>query len=391
MTVSVVYAVSLNYVNEPKALPLDWRNIALLTLVHVAAIGGLALYLPLHGLSLAAGLIFLSLTILTIFSISAGYHRLFSHRAYEAHPALRAFLLFFGAGAFQNTALAWAADHRRHHGRTDSDHDPYNAKRGFWYAHLGWVLREVDPEIVPPSVRDLERDPLVSFQARHYAWVGITAGLVLPTLLGWAFGDPIGGFVMGAAVRLMVTYHTTFAINSFAHFFGRQPYSDRSSARDSFLVALLSMGEGYHNFHHTFPADYRNGVRLHQFDPTKWILSTLSLFGIARNLRRTPVPAIVKATLRMDEKRLAHITESHPARERIESLRRAIHDLTERMANSLSAYEQARVEAGRQAHGLMAKLREEVRIVQGELQEAQAAWRRMIRSPELAILTVRSS
>ena len=93
----------------------------------------------------------------------------------------------------------------------------------------------------------------------------------------------------------------------------------------------------------------------------------------------------------MDEKRLAHITESHPARERIESLRRAIHDLTERMANSLSAYEQARVEAGRQAQGLMAKLHEEVRIVHGELQEAQTAWRRMIRSPELALLTVRSS
>ena len=184
-------------VNEPKPLPLDWRNIGLLTLVHVAAIGGMALYLPLHGLSLAAAVIGFVLTVFTIFSISAGYHRLFSHRAYEAHPALRIFLLFFGAGAFQNTALAWAADHRRHHGRTDEDLDPYNARRGFWYSHMGWVLRKTDPEIVPPSVRDLERDPFVRFQDRYYAWVGIAAGIVLPTLLGLAFGDPLGGFIVG--------------------------------------------------------------------------------------------------------------------------------------------------------------------------------------------------
>jgi stearoyl-CoA desaturase (Delta-9 desaturase) len=368
-------------VNGPKPLPLDWRNIGLLTLVHVAAIGGMALYLPLHGLTLAATVIGFVLTVVSIFSISAGYHRLFSHRAYEAHPALRIFLLFFGAGTFQNTALAWAADHRRHHGRTDGDLDPYNARRGFWYSHIGWVLRKTDPEIVPPSVRDLERDPYVRFQDRYYAWVGITSGIVVPTLLGLAFGDPLGGFIVGAAVRLFVTYHTTFAINSFAHFFGRQPYSDRSSARDSFLVALLSMGEGYHNFHHTFPADYRNGVRLHQFDPTKWILSVLAVFGVARNLRRTPVSAIVKATLRMDEKRLEQVKVSVTARERIEILRNTIHDLAERFANTLSAYEQARIEAGRQARGVLVRLRAELRTVQAELQEAQTAWQRMLRSP----------
>jgi stearoyl-CoA desaturase (delta-9 desaturase) len=375
-------AGKLSDVNEPKQLPLDWRNIGLLTLVHVAAIGGLALYLSFHGLTAAAAVIGFVLTALTIFSISAGYHRLFSHRAYEAHPALRIFLLFFGAGAFQNSALAWAADHRRHHGRTDTDLDPYNARRGFWYSHIGWVLRKADPEIVPASVRDLERDPFVRFQSRHYAWVGVAAGLVLPTLLGLAFGDPLGGFVIGAAVRLLVTFHTTFAINSFAHYFGRQPYSDRTSARDSFVVALVSMGEGYHNFHHTFPADYRNGVRAHQFDPTKWVLRVLALLGVARNLRRTPVTAILKATLRMDEDRLAQIKVSSTARERIENLREAIHALAERFAISLSACEQARIDAGRQA---LRTLRAELRAVQAELREAQAAWRRLLRSPELAM------
>src|SRR4051795_1704004 len=133
--------------NEAKSLPLDWRNIALLTTVHTVGLGGTALYVALHGLTLAAALIGLTLAGLTIFSISAGYHRLFSHRTYEAHPVLRAFLLFIGAGAFQNSAIAWARDHRRHHARTDTPLDPYSINRGFWHAHMGWVLYKEDPNI----------------------------------------------------------------------------------------------------------------------------------------------------------------------------------------------------------------------------------------------------
>ena len=211
--------------NHEKHLTFDWGNIGLLTLVHVAALGGLALYLPLHGLTVAAAATGLVLTGLTIFSISAGYHRLFTHRAYEAHPLFRAFLLVFGAGAFQNSVLVWAADHRRHHGHTDSDLDPYDARRGFWYSHIGWVVRKPDPALPVASVRDLERDPLVRWQHRRYGLIGCAAGLLLPALIGLAFGDLVGGFIVGAAVRLLVCYHATFTINSFAHRYGAQPYS----------------------------------------------------------------------------------------------------------------------------------------------------------------------
>jgi stearoyl-CoA desaturase (Delta-9 desaturase) len=271
--------------------------------VHVAAVGGSALYLWLHGMSLAAAVIGLVLTCLTIFSISAGYHRLFSHRAFDAHPVFRWFVLVFGAAAFQNTALVWAADHRRHHARTDSPLDPYDAGRGLWHSHMGWVLRKTDPELSTAKVQDLERDPLVIWQKRYYALIGCVAGLVLPTALGFAFGDPIGGFVVGAALRLLFTYHVTFSINSLAHKLGAQPYSLHTSARDSFLVAMVSMGEGYHNFHHTFPSDYRNGVGRHQFDPTKWAVRALSVVGVTHNLRRTPVAAIARARARVDQRR----------------------------------------------------------------------------------------
>jgi stearoyl-CoA desaturase (Delta-9 desaturase) len=242
--------------------------------------------------------------VLSIFSISAGYHRLFSHRAYEAHPLFRLFCLLVGAGTFQNSAIAWAADHRRHHSKTDSDLDPYDATRGFWYSHIGWVLRKDDPDVPRSSVKDLEADPLVMWQDRHYPIIGTVMGFVLPLALGFVVGDPWGGLIIGGPVRLVFAYHATFAVNSLAHMVGFQPFSDRNTSRDSLLIALITMGEGYHNYHHAFPADYRMGVRPFQYDPTKWIIRTLSFIGLTRRLRRTPASAIAAARLRMKRIRL---------------------------------------------------------------------------------------
>jgi stearoyl-CoA desaturase (Delta-9 desaturase) len=363
-----------------KELPLDWRNIFLLTLVHVVALIGTPVYLFFHGLSLAAALIGLVLTVMTIFSISAGYHRLFSHRAYEAHPVLRFLLLVFGAGAFQNTALAWAADHRRHHGRTDSDLDPYDARRGFWYAHIGWVLRKPDPEIKPTSVRDLERDTLVAWQHRHYVLIGVVVGVGLPVLLGFAFGDPWGGFIVGGAGRLLIVYHATFSINSFAHLFGTQPYSDRTSARDNVFTAFISMGEGYHNFHHAFPADYRNGVGLYQFDPTKWALRVLAWVGLASNLKRAPQPAIVRARLRMDEQRLVPRTVPPSAQEHLKQLRARIDQAVARWHSVAAQYEARRTEASGHAREAVRRLRAEFRAAGRDLRAAYADWKRGARS-----------
>jgi stearoyl-CoA desaturase (delta-9 desaturase) len=367
----------------PRPLPLDWRNIALLTLVHVVALGGLAIYLPVHGLSLAAAVIGGVLAVLTIFSISAGYHRLFSHRSYEAHPVLRFVLLALGAGAFQNTALAWAADHRRHHGGTDNELDPYDARRGFWYAHIGWVLRKADPTIKPAPVRDLERDPLVVWQSRHYALIGTAVGVVLPVLLGLTFGDPWGGFIVGGAVRLLLCYHATFSINSFAHLFGSQPYSAKDSSRDNFLTALISMGEGYHNFHHTFPADYRNGVRAHQFDPTKWLLNALTAVGLARNLKRTPPPAIVRARLNMDARRLGAWLPPH-AQPQLQQLRATIDRAVERWHHLVAQYELMKKEASGHAREALASLRQEIRSAGRELRAAYASWERLAQRPAQA-------
>lgn len=282
-----------------------WLNIAFLGSVHLIAVVGFILYAALHGVTWTAAGLCLAWMALTIFSLSAGYHRLFSHRAYEAHPALKLLLLCFGAASFQNSALTWAADHRRHHRKVDTNYDPYNAKRGFWFSHIGWVLRKGLPAWNFHPVPDLDNDRLVTWQHRHYMAIGTFFGLILPAAVGWMLGDFWGGLIVGGFVRLVFVYHITFSVNSFAHILGSQPWSDRSTARDSFVVAFLSMGEGYHNFHHTFPADYRNGVRAWHFDPSKWTIRALSLVGLTRNLKRTPREAMHRARDRMTERRLA--------------------------------------------------------------------------------------
>lgn len=279
--------------------------------------------------------------------------------------------------------LAWAADHRNHHAGTDSERDPYDARRGFWYAHIGWVLRKSDPNIKRASVIDLERDPLVVWQHRYYPWIGLVMGVGLPVLLGFIFGDPWGGFIVGGAVRIFLVDHATFSINSIAHMIGAQPYSDRNSSRDSLITALVSMGEGYHNFHHTFPADYRNGVLPHQFDPTKWTLRAFEALGLARNLRRTPQPAIVLARLRMDEKRLQALALPPAAQEQVHRLRNAIDQAVTRWHTLVAQYEAARAEATSHAREALASLRDEIRIAGRDLQDAYTRWKRVIRSPAL--------
>jgi stearoyl-CoA desaturase (delta-9 desaturase) len=155
------------------------------------------------------------------------------------------------------------------------------------------------PHRSPPqsieNVKDLYADPLIRFQDRFYLYLAVAVGFGVPTLLAWAWGDPLGGLLWAGFLRLAVQYQATFSINSVAHWIGRRPYSTETSARDSWIAALLTLGEGYHNYHHRFPADYRNGVRIYQFDPTKWWVWLLSKIGLAWDLKRVSPEAVRKA------------------------------------------------------------------------------------------------
>lgn len=227
-------------------------------------------------------------------SISAGYHRLFSHPTHRAHAVLRAMYLFFGAASIQNSALKWSSDHRIHHGQVDRKDDPYNIRKGLWWAHMGWVLHAT-PEPDFANVPDLKKDKLVMLQHRYYLLTAILSAGVLPLCLGFLWGDPIGALLVAGFLRLVLEWHSTFSINSIAHKIGSRPYSLANSARDSFLTALVTMGEGYHNFHHRFANDYRNGVRWFHFDPTKWWVWTMSKLNLTWDLKRASREAILAA------------------------------------------------------------------------------------------------
>src|SRR6202162_353803 len=242
------------------------------------------------------------------FSITVGYHRLFSHLTFQAHWTVRLFTLVFGAGAFENSALLWACEYRTHHKHVDHDEDPYCISKGFFHAHIGWLMFKLNP--LPPfdNVADLQKDPLVRWQHRYIHWIGTLVAFVLPTILGFAWGgwiSALGAFLLAGVARVVVLQHCTFCINSLCHYLGKRPYSSKCSARDSWIMAMVTFGEGYHNFHHEFQYDYRNGVKPWQFDPTKWIIWTLSKLGMAGKLKRVPTEKIVLSELNEAQRRLA--------------------------------------------------------------------------------------
>ncbi len=275
----------------------DWINIVFLSFTPVIGVLGTAAYALTRGVRWWEPALFLTLFGLVSFSVTAGYHRCFAHKAYRCHPALEACYLFFGALALQNSALKWSSDHRNHHRYVDKEWDPYNIRRGGLWAHILWLFYKEPAAHCYDNVPDLKARRLVLWQHRGGNALGILVGLGLPTLVGAAFGRPLGGLLWGGFLRIALIHHTTFLVNSVAHLYGRRPYDEQSTARDNGLLAFITNGEGYHNFHHKFPADFRNGVRWYQWDPTKWLILALHRVGLARNLHQTPHAVIEKSRL----------------------------------------------------------------------------------------------
>ncbi len=316
--------------------PLHWPNVLFLTLSPLAAIASAAYYIPRYGVRPIEVFAFVAMFFATGLSITGGYHRHFAHVAYKAHPLVRFFYLVFGACAMQNSALNWASDHRQHHRYTDTDQDPYNAGQGFWHSHIGWIFYQSREEKQLTNVGDLMRDPLVRWQHRHTVAIAIVVGFIIPALLGGLMGRMFGMLLWAGMIRVVFVHHATFFINSLAHMWGNQPFSRKDTSRDSWWLALLTNGEGYHNFHHMFPSDYRNGIRWFQWDPTKWFIRGLSFAGMTQKLHRVPPQLILRARMEVEaleaEKHLQSMPQElgHPWRAKVAAARvRFDHALTE--------------------------------------------------------------
>jgi stearoyl-CoA desaturase (delta-9 desaturase) len=348
---------------------INWKTSSFLIGTLFLTLTAVPLYLWHHGLTWFHGIFFLLMFGATGLSITLGYHRLFSHLSFKAHWSVRLFALIFGAAAFENSALMWSSEHRRHHKHVDHDDDPYDISKGFFYAHIGWLLFKLEPEPPFDNVPDLDRDPLVRWQHKYIYLLGVIVGFVFPTLVGFLWGGAqgaLGAFLIAGVARIVCLQHCTFFINSACHTIGSRPYSSRCSARDSWLMALFTFGEGYHNYHHEFQHDYRNGVKPWQFDPTKWSIWLLSKLGLTEQLRRVPSEKILLAQLQETQRHVqAKLSELIPHADE-HGLLMEIYERLQALAKEWEEYRVQKVEISRE---MLREWQRELKAAVAQLQE----------------------
>ena len=353
-------------------------NSSFLVGLPLLAIFGVVFYSIEYGISWVEPIIFVAFYLACGLSITAGYHRLFSHRTHKAAWPMRLFYALFGAAAFQNSAIKWCSDHRRHHLKTDEEEDPYSVKKGFMWAHMGWVMVDQGEEIVE-HVEDLQDDKILAWQDRHIFLIGFLVGIVLPGVVGFlAIGGMhgfLGGMIYGGFLRVVVVHHATFLINSAAHTWGTQPYSTANTSRDSPILSFFTFGEGYHNFHHTFQADYRNGHKWYHWDPSKWWIKVASWIGMTKDLHRIPKKSIESQRMKTTFERKSDGDEvSTELQEKVtqcvQKLRKGFTDLMKRREE----YKLARTERKNDSKEAWKRLKEahKARIKQCKEQIAQA-------------------
>ncbi|KAH8646263.1 stearoyl-CoA desaturase [Xylariales sp. PMI_506] len=281
---------------------INWLNVVFVVLIPLMGFIS-AYFVPLRLYTAIFAVIYYFNTGL---GITAGYHRLWAHTSYKATPLLQLYLCLVGAGAVQGSIHWWSRGHRAHHRYTDTDKDPYSVRKGLLYSHIGWMVLQQDPKrIGRADITDLKEDRLVVWQHRNYLPVVLTMAFIFPALVcGFGWNDWLGGFVYAGVLRSCFVQQATFCINSLAHWLGDQPFDDRNSPRDNVITALVTLGEGYHNFHHEFPSDYRNAIEWWQYDPTKWSIWVWKRLGLAYDLKKFRQNEIEKGRVQQQQKKL---------------------------------------------------------------------------------------
>jgi stearoyl-CoA desaturase (delta-9 desaturase) len=357
--------------DSARAGGIDFITMSFLLLTPIIGVAGTVLYTYFHGFHLWMPLLGLGMYTAVGLSICAGYHRFFSHKSYEASRPVQIFYAIFGAMAAQNSILWWSSSHRIHHQYVDRDWDPYSIKRGFWWAHILWIFYRHPAPDAESNAMDLLKNPVVQWQNRWYKAILIVGGFGLPTLIGAMFGDPLAGLLWGGFLRLAVVHHTTFFVNSLAHYVGKPTYNADVSARDNWGVALLTLGEGYHSFHHRFPADFRNGIRWYHWDPAKWFITALRTTGLASDLRSATPPQVEQARMHAELRGIeSRLTEAHG--EIADDVRRLIADARTHLDLAVTLWRQHLDERARSASSAWRHARQSARQ---HIREARWRWR----------------
>lgn len=347
-----------------------WDMFAFVAIYHALLI--LLLPAMVAVFSWAAATLFLVTYILGGMAITVGYHRLYAHKAYTANPFFEWCILLSSALSFEMSALMWSHDHRIHHNHVDTDKDPYSIKKGFWYAHILWLFdykRNFDETLVA----DLMKNPRVMFQHKHYLPILIIVNVGV-LLLGWALtGSLLASFYMGFLLRMAMIHHCTWFINSLCHTVGSKTYARELSAVDNAIMAVLTFGEGYHNYHHAFAADYRNGIRWYHFDPSKWTIWLASKLGMVTKLRSINTLTVQKSLIQKDRKMLVeHLSEevdelATEMKHKIEELAGVFEEKAAALTTKVRELKQASAEQ-------RANLEAEIKALRASLKETWDEW-----------------
>ncbi|XP_071953130.1 stearoyl-CoA desaturase 5-like [Antedon mediterranea] len=297
----------------PRDYEVVWLNVIIMALIHVAAVYGLSLIGQCELMTLMWSTF---LWFWTEVGVTAGSHRLWAHRSYKAKWPLRLLLAVLTLTAHQNSIFEWSRDHRVHHKFSETDADPHNAKRGFFFSHVGWLLVKKHPDVIKSGQKidlsDLTNDPIVKYQHKYYFVMMPLFCFIIPSLVSTLWGDTVwNGYFVAGVLRYVLSLNCTWLVNSAAHIWGNRPYDENINPAENIFVAGLTVGEGWHNYHHTFPQDYRAGELGWRVNPTTIFLDFMAKLGLAYDLK-TVSPAVIKARIeRTGDQKLRNIGDKH--------------------------------------------------------------------------------
>ncbi|XP_077295498.1 acyl-CoA Delta-9 desaturase-like [Arctopsyche grandis] len=287
-----------------KKIVLVWSNIIWFILLHSASV--YALYLAVTDTKWQTNTFAFVCYLMSGLGITAGVHRLWAHKAFKAKWPLRLTLMVWNTMAFQDSVIDWSRDHRVHHKYSDTDADPHNAVRGFFFSHVGWLCCRKNEEVKRKGrqidMSDLYADPILAFQKKHYMKLMPLICFVIPTVIPVYFWNEswVNAFCVPTILRYAIVLNATWSVNSFAHFFGHRPYDNNLNPRENIGVAMVALGEGFHNFHHTFPWDYKaSELPFYTLpNPCTAFIDFMAWIGQASDLKSVSNDVVKRRTLR---------------------------------------------------------------------------------------------
>ncbi|MEO5667290.1 MAG: fatty acid desaturase [Bdellovibrionota bacterium] len=261
----------------------DWFVMMLVAALHVGA--GIALF---H-FSWTNFIGFVAFYLMGVLGITVGYHRLLTHKSFQAHKGVERFFAFLGVTALQNGPVDWIAEHRLHHAVSDTELDPHNIHKGFWHAHMGWMFQKrpawFKEGMHKTYAPDIMKDPFLAWIDTYSFHIIVALGALMLFFGGWTF------FLWAFCVKQIVLWHVTWFVNSASHLWGYRHF-EHEQATNNWWVGLLAMGEGWHNTHHAFPTSARHGLRWWEIDVSWMIISTLQSIGLVRKVKLPPDSAL---------------------------------------------------------------------------------------------------